>query len=292
MNEWLSSRSGATAHLDVEELATLLEGNLSAERTARLRQHIAECEDCHELFVISAEAVEEMEEPEAGLPAAEPAAPQYRRLVPLAFAAVAALAVFAGFLVYRQLAPSAGFALAQVIAPLQNEDAQVIGPRSPVHRGSGEGIDQQRLAFGLGVESVHLALQQRAGDRVAAGETLAKLKKLWSRLDGMEGDFSPFDAGLDKALERLEEARRRNAQEFFFDQFYFDLGLWTEAGRLAAASGRDEYFQGAFHNDMLATLLPHEAELGPQIRTIQRRGSPEELQAAFQAIREANDPRW
>ena len=44
-----------------------MEGKLGAEKAGRLRQHIAECEECYELFVISAEALEEMEASETEL---------------------------------------------------------------------------------------------------------------------------------------------------------------------------------------------------------------------------------
>jgi hypothetical protein len=287
MNERRSPPSGATAHLDAEDLAVLLEENLPEEKAARLRQHIAGCEDCYELFVTSAEAFEEMEPPADHGGRFRPAAEPPRWLRPLAFAAMAALAVITGFLVYRQLDPPAGFAVAQAIEQLEDEDAQLIETPSSALRGAG-GDDQLQLAFGLGVESIHLALQQRAGDSAAAAKTLDRLRDLWRQL-GVEEIPSPFENGPEVAMERFEEVRRRNTEKFYFDPVFCDLGLWTEASRLAAAGGHEEYFQSAMYRNTLEDL-GRQPELESDLQRLPGKQTLEQLQAAFQAIRDRYDP--
>lgn len=285
MNEWPSRHSETGAHLDAEDLALLLEGNLAADKATDLRQHIAGCEDCYELFVMAAEAYETMEPP-ADHPDRPAAAPRW--LQPLAFAAMAALAVTTGVLVYRQLDAPAGSRVEQATARLEVEDAELIEPPPPVYR-SLRPDAPRKLAFGLGVESVHLALQVRAQDRDAAGQTLARLRGLWRQLE-VEEIPNPFDGGPEAALERFEAVRQHNAERAYFDPTYFDLGVWTESGWLAAKSGRGEHFESAFHRDTPAAWLRQEPELAERVRPILGSEQPIPDPAAFEAIRDAYDP--
>src|SRR5205809_1451087 len=112
MEKWPSS-SGTSGHLEPEVLAAFLDGELSQDENREVRSHLAECEDCHQVFV---EAVtflreEERREEEAGAvrPFADPKPsvkplkidhrhPWSRRL---AVAATFVLAVGAGYFVYR-----------------------------------------------------------------------------------------------------------------------------------------------------------------------------------------------
>lgn len=308
MNEWISDQSGATVHPDPEELAALLDGQLSEERAARVRQHIAECEDCYEVFVTTAEVLEEIEEPETAprepvdgnvlpfRPAPEPAPERHpRRLRPLAFAAVAACAVLAGSLFYHHFArhPTA---FEQIAQPFQDGDAQQIErPGEDEWRGSSR--EEQELAFGLGAESFHLALQARAGDADGADKTLAILRRYWSRLPYMEGEPSPFEGDAKAVVKEIEGVRRRNARESYFDAGSFELGAWTAAGRLAAESGREAYFAGDYHRKTLHQLLGEpdlpKARL-EEIRSLSaQRPISGKLKQAFQDIyaRKGLDPR-
>lgn len=300
MNEWTSDQSGATVHPDPEELAAFLDGQLSGERAARVRRHIAECEDCYEVFVTTAEVLEEMQEPETAprepvesnvLPfrqAPEPAPERRSRLFrPTAFAAVAAFAVLAGTLFYNQLARRPTTELMQIAQSFQDGDAQRIA--RPVEDGwRGSSREERELAFGLGAESFHLAIQVKAGDSDGADKTLAILRRYWSRLPYMEGEPSPFAGNSEAVLREIERVRRRNARESYFDADYFELGAWTAAGRLAARSGREAYFESEYHLDTLQRLLGEPDMSKTQLEEIQRLSAQhpisEKLQNAFQDI--------
>src|SRR5689334_20995780 len=51
----------SAGHPDLEGLAALIDGRLSAERAARVRAHLATCEECREVFFETVDFVREEE---------------------------------------------------------------------------------------------------------------------------------------------------------------------------------------------------------------------------------------
>jgi hypothetical protein len=239
---------------EIEALAAFAEGRLAgAERTA-LVAHVADCEACREIVAETRALAAETHaaagsELAAGevVPFRRPARAGNRRRALLATAAALTVAV-AGILWLRPGPPSAGSALAEL-----GGDAQTLArlggdwtePLWSVTRGDGPVVSEAARAFRLGVRSADLELALAADDRRAArrvatesallvgdvplADPVAHLYRELARRAGEPAE--PLPALADDAATAAALARDA------VDLDLWQLGRWSEVGRLAATAG-------------------------------------------------------
>jgi len=181
-------QSGGAGHLDLEDLAALIDGTLPPEEAASARAHLARCEPCLALFAETASFLrEDADAEEVGDVAAaeEPAAAasplpftpreEPRPLAPLrrprrrrwaAVAAAAAVLAAATLLYQHRELGRPQVDVARLLASLAGRQAAIAAIYwGPVERGASAGPDERSLAsFRLGVELVNLDAALAVGD--------------------------------------------------------------------------------------------------------------------------------
>jgi len=248
MEKGTSLPSSTAEHLEPEVLAAFLDGELSEDENREVRRHLAECEECHQVFVDAATFLREEETTEGTVsPFAEPTPsakpPAIARHRPwrqnVAVAATVVLAIGTGTFGHQWSKSS------KISVPgLTQEDLQ-----SVVHRGVEAGkLPARELAFNMGAKSVELLVQIEAGrgvkdqiDDLLAGAP-ASLRKLRPKTNDRE------------AAERLLHDLRAEV----LDPDWFDLGQWAQAGSAAAGKGQSALFKGwagVKYRRVLARLL-------------------------------------
>jgi len=250
------------------EMADLIAGRLEGEYRDRALRHLADCEDCFELYAeaqaLHAELDSELLEGEVAI---EPSAPIAQ---PLPFRPKAATpkwlpSVAAGLAV--------GIALAWLLPSHSDQSSEswaTLGelPRlapsvqsltpipSDVDRGPGSGRSQTAEDFRFGAEWAHLEAALSAGEVEESRETAKQLQPTVRQLKGNE---LPEDLDLPRDLETLlkllaepnEEPAPTNAltltprlsKAMSKLGYEFDLGRFAEAGRLAAEVGQWLFFE-------------------------------------------------
>lgn len=268
---------------DLEDLAAYCEGRLSGERKARVEERLLRDEDYYEVFLENVRFAEE--EARGGAAVARPGAwwRSWRVAVPVAVAAGLALVVG----LPKLLLPStdewvarldAKKVLAQTVTDLEWDDPdwyRMRGPSSPYR--------PEELAFRLGARIVDLRIALAAGDPVEAGGPAADLR----RLTGYDVGLLPLEGAYESLLEKLanddveigkvaaeaaslEAILREHYEDAQTDQERaeaerFALGVWTEAGRLAALAEDAQALAGVYRKRRPArsveAVRPHLDEL-------------------------------
>lgn len=248
---------------DLEDLAALLDGKLTARERARVTEHVAGCESCYEIFAGTAHILEDSRD-EQLVPAA-PRRPFERPRVaraprPQVWWAAAALAAMlaatVGLLVFSRGARGAGPSTEQLASLVGRPATTVRVPWGRVMRGGTEGapeVSLDREAFRLGVRFLDLRVALERGDRNGAFDTLGRLNQLLNntilpplKAIGAYGDLRnkvPGTVPLPTLLEEASAAEKQASAELPEDQRLVELGRWTEACRLAGASGRADLFR-------------------------------------------------
>lgn len=238
------------------DLAAFLEGNLKGEERDRMVRHLNRCPDCFERYTGTARLLDAIEEEEASAPPAADVVSLPRRsrrhawLLPLA---AAILAVVGGTHLWNALSgglPSPGPELSRVFPALP--EARRAAFDEQIHRivrghqGNGpEDMTLQRQAFQLGARWVDLDPALRSQSTTLTERALRNLREI---LPGSiaRGDLpeQPCSRLLSpRAPEPKEiDACRKVIESVFGDRPDFALGHWTEATRLAVATGTDRYF--------------------------------------------------
>lgn len=264
---------------DAGELAAFIDGRLAGAERARVVEHLAACERCYAVFSAVGDFQEEEREGDAA--AGPPLSFTGRRS---RFPAAAAWAAAAGLI----LALGAAWLVAsrwssgrvsshQLIAALDAAPAALAGDlwQGPVYRSPlAPELELAQRDFLLGVHLVDLRIALAAGDAEAAERVLAQIDNV------IGGDFFFFDEGsgfYGQAREQIEQGRPpaellagAAAQERDLDELLgveLALGKWTEAARLAAASGDAPYLEGRRGGRLLSRLLAPEEDplLDPRV---------------------------
>jgi Putative zinc-finger len=307
MSEMSSDPTGAPGHPDLEELASFIDQRLSARECDRVRQHIAHCADCYEIFreTLMLRRMDAGAEPGRVVPF-----PPSQRWVgwrwALAAAAAALVAVLGAF-IFRALRPAPPLAVAALAEPLAPRFAglrqEVWGQRT---RGGGEpetGALLREQSFRLGVEVLNLQAALAADDRQGAESAAAQVNRLLGDVDLVDEKTSAFYRRLFGQLEsprpphelapdaaRAAETGLRGA---VLDNLYFDYGKWAEAGRLSALAREPSFFARPENRRFLAALRRGEAGAQPPevtgaLAAIDRRLAREPLGATdYAALTEA-----
>jgi len=265
MHERVIYDTGGTGHPELEELAALLDGKLSAEEEASLRAHLAHCEPCLALLAETAsflrsDEVEDAEtgatesaEPEATplpwkpreVPRPRPPRPRKSRRWAAVAAAVAALTVATVAYQRERLGPPR-VDVARLLTSLAGRQTAVAGAYwGPVQRGASVGPnDRSLVSFRLGVELVSFAVGDR-GQALAAATRIHGLLKAPSAGIDTKRFFrdlpARIDSGAPLAVLAEETAKQRRHLEGYLAPTDYDFGRWAEAGRLAAAAAAPEF---------------------------------------------------
>lgn len=237
MEKWTSSTSGMTEHLEPEVLASFLDGQLPEDENRRVRQHLAECEDCNQVFVVTGDFLREEEE--------QRKADEQRNVLPFdkpdsredggswrwrfAVAATVVLAVGAGGLGYRAF-EAPGMATPSVpVSPPAVPDAN--------RAGAGELPDEQ-AALTLGAQRMALASGvARGADTSKVMEGMASVVNRTPSLRQLR-----VDPNEPNAADRLLKADLRGKLDA---PQWFDLGELAAWGKAAAHARQENLLRGS-----------------------------------------------
>jgi hypothetical protein len=209
-----------------EDLAALVDRRTSGRARTRLLDHLDGCPSCFEIFVRSAELqIEHTEEHEFARP------PRFTSHF-WAAAATLFIAIGAGFGFWNLTQQEDGISVAQVMPHLKSGSGSGVLSDHLQDTGSNRfhftgGIQLKEASFEAGVLVVDLAVNLDEGRTLDARSRWDSLHDLVPHMPSSWGSDS--QAGDVSGAVDLERRLRRD-----LDANYFNLGLWTESGRLAA----------------------------------------------------------
>jgi hypothetical protein len=253
---------------ELEDLAAFLDGKLTAEERARITEHLASCESCYEVFAGTARFLADTRDQQSLPLSYRPPAPQRpfdrrreswaprtRRWWAGAAAVAALMAATVGLLLRwpgvwglstGQLANLVGGPAATANVPW--EGRVVRGPEESRE------LPPELGSFRLGVRFVDLYL-------ALAGDSMERADDALRRLDNLLKDIeilppsetrTTFEA-MRKSLQQGAPPRsfladsatweKKAIKELVVEPHFLELGSWTEACRLAGASGRPDLFR-------------------------------------------------
>jgi hypothetical protein len=248
---------------DLEDIAALLDGKLTARERARLTEHLAGCESCYETFAGTAHILEDSRQ-EQLLPAAprhpfeRPRAPRARqpRTWWAAAALAAMLAATVGLVVFLQGTRGAGPSTSELASLIGgSETASKVPWTGRIYRGRSElpDLPAESEAFRLGVRLLDLHLALEGDNRGRAEDTLRMLHLLFYGMTlpspEMAGAYDELGKKMKPGIAPhvlLGEAaalEKKAVEELQEEPRFVELGRWTEACRLAAVSGRPDLFR-------------------------------------------------
>ncbi len=247
----------ALTHPELEELAAFLDGKLPEKDRARAVEHLADCEECYEIFAGAARFQEDskVDEPEGD--SVVPFPSPIRRWLPLAAAALLAVAV--GVPVYRAFMAPPDMAVGEIAAPYRdNADAASaeLWLGTQYRGGAGPDSEQVRDHFQLGLQVTNLHLGLVTGKQeISSGSVIPQIQELLG--GGSFFGMTPYQARYRELRGKIDEGRpiqellevsaeldRDLDRELEEDPFspYVDLGKWTAAARLAAVTKNPDFF--------------------------------------------------
>lgn len=254
----LQQRSGNCP--DLEDLAALLDDMVEEEERQHLLGHLAECQDCYELyaetarFKIDDQIGGENATVAATLPERAPAGRFHGKTPAWAgLAAAAVLVLAAGIPVYRSFAIPPTFETAELLPTGGGggskawTEPKMRGPAG----GSAVAAERRERAFQLGVQVTNLRAALLAGDREQAAWAAQLLHQLVGQAafaDDLVETYKALQTDLQKGssfpdlLVRTQEAEAQLRETLFDDAFYLDFGKWVEAGYLSAQTQDPQFF--------------------------------------------------
>jgi hypothetical protein len=306
-----SAGSGPSGHPELEEIAALVDGRLPEARAARLRLHLAECDECREVFLGAVDFIRDEEAlgREADPLPFEPAVALRNRsrdrllqLVILPAAAVLSVAI--GLAIYRSSQSPPDFTqaterLAQRLSspPLQS---RVAAPLSRRARGGSPvpAETSRKPSFDLGAALFALRASAEAQNHDQTDNALTTIIRASGRFPRPPERTTDFFAQLRQQLSTAkdlrplaEDAERevdRHYQHIIIP-LYFNFGRWTEAGDLAAYAEDASFLQHPEVRSFPGYLRKHAEDLEPEaleaVRNIEPILEKPELEAEdYQAL--------
>lgn len=233
--------------LNAETLAEYGDGKLTPAERRAVEKHLADCEDCFELFAGSAafrseEAAEQ--HPIAEVRQLRPA--PHRWWLPAAAAAVLAAGVWV--MVGGRTERAATLAWAERLGGPSELQAAAAEAWSGGGGGLsfGGGLPARKKAFRLGVHLLDARVALAARDDQHFGTSLEQVAELVppkSEASRLIDELHTTDSALrgsatrEKVLAKLTGLTRAGTPDAF------DFGAWAEAGRLAASGGRTGFLE-------------------------------------------------
>jgi len=276
-----------------EELAAFLDGMLPAEERTRITAHLADCESCYEIFAGAVHFQHDEQDSDGG---EEQVGAKEGRVVPFpvkqasdtrnrkawwAAAAAAVLVLGGGLAGYRLLFPyEPKLNVADLKAKLN--PAQDFYHYAQYRGGGGQSSADDAPKFMIGVLLTDIRLD-RSIDAERLAEVGRKLKKV-SFADVQAQDILDSAEKLRSGDPKTKEevAKRLPSQEAaieeIVDSSFYKLGMWSEAGRLAAVTKTPAFFSRRsnerFFADLKTSFSQDEGVAEPleAIKTITDRG--------------------
>jgi len=286
------------AHPSLESIAAFLDGKLKLAEREEVAQHIHDCAECYEVYAESVrfQGEERGERAQARvLPfrarwrerlrpdkAGEPGRPAEGRpgFRQIAYPVAACLTALLGFTAYRHFQDLGAPTLDSLGAQLAGGgNLSKLAWAPDANRGVGEGSpDPAVLSFQLGALLLDLRVAASEGNSKGIEKATGTLLPLFaltnfpapedkSRLDGAKSELEkPTPPRQDRlrAVRTFEEILSRQAPA----REQFDLGLWTEAGKLAAQRGKAKYFQERQNQRFPATLSDKTLDARKGVRSL------------------------
>jgi anti-sigma factor RsiW len=236
---------------DLGLLAAFVDGRLVGPERAAVVAHLADCDACRETVAEAAAIAAEQVATVTGGGAAVlpfPERARGRRRLPLAVGIVAALALVGAAMVFQGRRPDTDAVLAALGGSPEITTRLGAGWSDPlwsVTRGEGPRLPERARAFRLGARGADLELALRSGDATAARRLAAECAWLAGGVplaDPVAASYRDLDgrigAGGLGTAELLDAAASaaRLAREAV-DPAIYDLGRWSESGRLLATAG-------------------------------------------------------
>ncbi len=257
-------------HPALESIAAYLDGRLPESEKAEMAAHLDSCASCYEIYAESMRFQSEERAAAGGtvVPFERKTTPWIppRLLRPVALPIAAALLVGVGYAVWNQLqqppGPRSVESLTAALTPPSDELMEKLGPFD-VNRGGTEeqDVNYPVAAFQSGATLVDLRVAVGAGDAEKIHLFAHSLGVIYHNTSSFspEPEKEKVQAAVTRFLEAAPSPKVPNAQltdlglleEIFrpdkSDELapHFELGAWTEAGRLAAFDGRVAFFADA-----------------------------------------------
>lgn len=258
-----------------EALAAYIDGGLGPGESQQVAEHLADCEDCFDLYsetarflVDSSPASPEEVAREAALAGKGvvrfPSLAERRRQVVqwVAIAALLLLGVGGGGWFQFLAAPPA---LTTIADKVPNQAALIPQlKRGPTYRGENpgeEGISSE-ASFRMGVQVINLSITLRAGEGKEAEDVVARIHgilKDQSFTDDLRKRYLGITSAIEsqKTPQSLLPVAAKLAQESreVFDTTSLDLGQWVAGGRLATLAKDPAFFRQGDNRKFLRRLL-------------------------------------
>jgi hypothetical protein len=239
----------------------LLDGKLTAEERARLKEHLAGCESCYEIFAGAAHILDDHREELKAAATLRPFEPprEMRALRPrvwwVAAALAAVLATTVGLVVFLQGTRGAGPSterLASLVGPIPTGKLAwgrtLRGPGPEEHAV----LPPEHEAFELGVRFLDLRVALASSNEQEAEDGLIRLQKLLNRVILPPPETIAAYGDMRNKVQQHQPpptllsaaaaAEKKALAELAEDPRTVELGRWTEACRLAGKTGRADLF--------------------------------------------------
>jgi len=250
---------------DLEILAELMEGAMEPSLRDQTISHLKNCPDCKLLFADALEIFDDL--PEEAFKVPSPLEWQNRhkrkfvtigKLISLTIP-VAAAAVF---LVFRPTNTkwSAETMLEGINATNNTQVTELISSSSYQRGvlGFSEGLSKNKLYFKAGILTTQLELALQTKDLKESLTFANPLINLLKNQELIDQELSQILGGVNK-LERVSNLRElknhiREIETYIgqsSNRFFFQLGMSTEAGKLAALNRKKKFFQQNYFKELL-----------------------------------------
>jgi len=248
-----------------EELAAYIDGTLGKAESRRVKEHLADCEECFAVYMETLQFQLDSK-PEEGNVVAFPSKKDVRSPWWYRIAALLVVGVGIGGAYYALLAPPPALPTAVVVAQLRgNPELTESVWRGPVTRGGPEEEEEipvDPASFRMGVQLVNLQLGLEANQARPSEDAVAAIINIVRSQIGL-GDLEKDYTSLTGAIENQtppaslagKAARLAEESQDLFDAPHLNLGQWVEAGRLAAIAGQPAFFERSDTRTFLRRLL-------------------------------------
>ncbi len=301
------ARSDGDGCPSAEEIGAFLDGNLSPERTSRLLEHFASCEDCYQVYLGAESFLSQAGLAAQGAPpfplagsdedqgrqpfssrasdGTGPFRPRGRgKRWLLTLAAV--LLVAASFPVYRSLTARPAMDATALVERSLAEGQQIgdLAWKGQTLRNlEGQSAEAFEVPFRLGVQVVNLQVGLKTEDPDLTMNAVQGIRRLIDKVTYL-GSIDPIYEGIFKGMisneepfqpESFQDEALRAEQELeeILNPALFDLGRWTAAGRFAAISKNAGFFDSREVRRFPSWLLrqkeePIESEVLTEVKAI------------------------
>jgi hypothetical protein len=273
---FIQARSAPSPCPTDEALAAYLDGGLGPAESRQVAEHLADCEDCFDLYsetarflVDSSPAAREAALAGKGVLRFPTLAERRRQVVQwVSIAALLVLGVGGGGYFQFLAAPSP---LTTIADKVPNRAALIPSLwKGPTYRGTGdrEGGALNEESFHMGVHLVNLPVTLRASDAKQAEDEIARILQLLQKQDftdelqkGYKGVTAALVSGKSpqSLLPEVDRLARGTAKtesvRAVFDSLSLDLGQWVEGGRLSALAKDPSFFQDSDNRQFLGKLI-------------------------------------